>query len=303
MADYLVLVGATASGKSGLALRLAEAMGGEIVNADAFQVYRGFDLGTAKATREERERVPHHLLDILEPSEEFSAGAFARRAADALERIRSGGATPIVVGGSGFYLEALWRGLAPVPDVPREVRETWRSRLESEGLAALRRELERVDPATAARLAPGDTQRTLRALEVESVSGRPLSRWLAAERRPASPLTPLKVGLTLSRAVLYDRIRVRLSRMVERGWVEEVERLLGRGIDPSQPAFRAIGYQDVARVVRGEIDLDSALAGAERDTRRYAKRQRTWFRREADIKWLDPGDARPEVVVAGLREG
>lgn len=303
MADYLVLVGATASGKSGLALRLAEAIGGEVVNADAFQVYRGFDIGTAKPTREERERVPHHLLDILEPGEEFSAGAFARRAAEALERIRSRGSTPIVVGGSGFYLETLWRGLAPLPDVPRELRERWRSRLEREGLAALRRELERVDPATAARLALGDTQRTLRALEVESISGRPLSSWLAVERRPASPLTPLKVGLTLSRAVLYDRIRVRLRRMVERGWVEEVEGLLGRGIDPSRPAFRAIGYQDVARVVRGEIDLESALAGAERDTRRYAKRQRTWFRREVDIKWLDPGDAKPEVVVAGLREG
>lgn len=301
MADYLALVGPTASGKSSLALRLAEQFGGEIVSADAFQAYRGFDIGTAKPTREERERVPHHLLDILDAAAELSAGEFGRRAAAALDEIRARGRLAIVVGGSGFYLEALWRGLAPLPEVPRRTREHWRGRLEREGLAALRRELERVDAATASRLAPGDTQRTLRALEIESSSGVPLSRWVAEPRRPASPLVPLKVGLTLPRAVLYDRIGVRLGRMVERGWVGEVEGLLGRGIDPSQPAFRAIGYRDLARFVRREIDLESALAGAERDTRRYAKRQDTWFRREPDVEWLEPADARPEVV-RGLLE-
>lgn len=301
-ADYLALVGATASGKSALALRLAEELGGEIVSADAFQAYRGFDIGTAKPTREERARVPHHLVDILEPAAELSAGQFGRLGAAAIDEIRARGRLAIVVGGSGFYLEALWRGLAPLPQVPREVRAHWRRRLEREGLAVLRRELELLDPATAARLAPGDTQRTLRALEIESASGLPLSRWLAAPRRPASALVPLKVGLTLPRAVLYDRIRVRLGRMVERGWVEEVERLLGRGIDPSQPAFRAIGYRDVARFVQGEIDLEAALAGAERDTRRYAKRQRTWFHRDADVEWLQPAEASAEVV-RGLLEG
>lgn len=296
MADYLAVVGETASGKSALALRLAEELGGEIVNADPFQAYRGLDIGTAKPGADERARVRHHLLDVLEPHEEYSAGEFGRRAAAALEEIRRRGRLPIVVGGSGLYLEALWRGLAPIPEVAAEVRRSWRRRLAAEGLETLYRRLEEVDPATASRLAPGDTQRILRALEVESSSGRPLSRWLVLPRRPASDLSPLKIGLTLPRAVLYDRIRVRLSRMVERGWVEEIAGLLARGVEPSQPAFRAIGYRTLARVVRSEADLPSALSEVERDTRRYAKRQRTWFRREEGVEWLDATKARPQLV-------
>jgi tRNA dimethylallyltransferase len=302
VADYLALLGATASGKSAVALQLAEELGAEIVSADAFQVYRGLDIGTAKPTIAERRRVTHHLVDILEPREELSAGAFARLAAAALEEIRARGRPALVVGGSGFYLEALWRGLAPIPDVPREVREQWRARLESEGLVALRRELERVDPATAARLAARDSQRLLRALEVAAFSGRSLSSWQAEGRRPVTALRPLKVGLTVPRAVLYDRIRARLACMVERGWVEEVGGLLAGGVEPSTPAFRAIGYRRLASVVQGEVDLERALVATERDTRRYAKRQGTWFRREAGIRWLGPDEAEPEVVRRLLEE-
>ncbi|MEZ5331352.1 MAG: tRNA (adenosine(37)-N6)-dimethylallyltransferase MiaA [Thermoanaerobaculia bacterium] len=302
MPDYLALVGPTASGKSSLAQALAEEIGAEIVNADPFQAYRGFDIGTAKPGPEERARVPHHLVDILDPHEAFSAGEFGRRAAAALDDIRARDRTALVVGGSGFYLEALWRGLAPIPPVPAAVRRSWRERLGAEGLGALFAELERVDPATAARLEPGDRQRVLRALEVESASGRPLSHWLTLPRRPASQLVPRKVGLTLPRTLLYDRIRARMGRMVEEGWVEEVESLLAGGADPSQPAFRAIGYRAVAGVVRGETDLTSALAAVERDTRRYAKRQRTWFRRETDVRWLGAADARPSDLRALLEE-
>lgn len=302
MPDYLALVGPTASGKSSLAQALAEEIGAEIVNADPFQAYRGFDIGTAKPGPEERARVPHHLVDILDPHEAFSAGEFGRRAAAALHDIRARDRTALVVGGSGFYLEALWRGLAPIPPVPAAVRRSWRERLGAEGLGALFAELERVDPATAARLEPGDRQRVLRALEVESASGRPLSHWLTLPRRPASQLVPRKVGLTLPRTLLYDRIRARMGRMVEEGWVEEVESLLAGGADASQPAFRAIGYRAVAGVVRGETDLTSALAAVERDTRRYAKRQRTWFRRETDVRWLGAADARPSDLRALLEE-
>lgn len=302
MADYLALVGPTASGKSALALQLAEGIGAEIVNADPFQAYRGFDVGTAKPSAGVRARVPHHLVDILEPHERFSAGEFGRRAAAVLEEIRRRGRPAVVVGGSGFYLEALWRGLAAIPAVPVEVRRSWRRRLDRDGLAALFAELRRLDPATAARLEPGDRQRVLRALEVTDATGRPLSAWLATPRRPASPLVPRKVGLTLPRALLYDRIRTRLGRMVDEGWVEEVESLLAGGADPSQPAFRAIGYRALAGVVRGEADLASALVSVERDTRRYAKRQRTWFRREKGIEWLDAEEARPAILQSLLKE-
>lgn len=284
----LAVVGPTAVGKSELAIRLAEALGGEVVNADALQVYRGLDIGTAKPDPEVRRRVPHHLVDVLEPHEPFSAGDFARRGRAAIADIRRRGAVPIVVGGSGLYQRALFEGLSPVPKSP-EVRAELERRLAVEGLAALRDQLARLDPATAGRLAPGDTQRILRALEVVVASGRPQSEWW---RRAAEepPLAVLRLGLTLPRGVLYDRISARVGRMVERGWVGEVDALLGRGISVSVPAFQAIGYREIVRHLQGESTLDEATRSIVVATRRYAKRQLTWFRREA-VRWLPATDS------------
>ena len=284
----LAVLGATATGKSALALAVAEALGGEIVNADALQVYRGLDVGTAKPTAEERRRVPHHLIDVLEPHETFSAGEFARRARAAIDEIRGRSRLPIVVGGSGFYLRALFAGLSPVPPGDLEVRRLLRQRLAAEGLPALAAELARVDPAMAARLAPGDTQRVLRGLEVAAVSGRPLSAWLERQPSTAERLTALRIGLTLPRTVLYDRIEGRVVRMVERGWVDEVRGLLERGHGPDLPAFQAIGYRELVRHVLGEWTLARAMAEIVKATRRFAKRQETWFRREPEVTWL-PG--------------
>jgi len=284
------IVGPTAVGKSRLALGLAEALGGEIVNADALQVYRGFDRGTAKPTPEERRRVPHHLVDVLEPHELFSAGEFARRARRVIAEVGARGRPALVVGGSGFYQRALFEGISPLPAVPPEVRTALRERLARVGLPALREELERLDPATADRLAAGDTQRTLRALEVALASGRPLSEWQAA--RPAGGrVTPrLKIGLTLPRAVLYDRVSARIGRMLQAGWVGEVERLLARGLSPSLPAFQAIGYRQLVRYLRGEWSLDEATRAISRATCRYAKRQLTWFRADGEVRWLPAGE-------------
>ena len=290
----IVVLGPTATGKSALGLALAERLGGEIVNADALQVYRGFDLGTAKPSSEERSRVRHHLLDVAEPEERFSAGEFARRARAAIAEIALRGARPIVVGGSGLYLRALLEGISPIPPGDREARRRLLRRLEEEGLPALHEELGRSDPATAARLPAADTQRILRALEVVETTGTPLSEWIARRPYGEERLAAVRVGLTLPRALLYDAIARRVDCMVERGWVEEVERLLSRGLSPSAPAFQAIGYRQIARHVAGEWSLEHALEETVRATRRYAKRQMTWFRKEPDIHWLDAREVERE---------
>jgi tRNA dimethylallyltransferase len=284
----LALVGPTGVGKSALAIAVAELAGGEIVNADALQVYRGLDIGTAKPTSEERLRVPHHLIDILEPAERFSAGRFAELARASLAEIAARGRPALVVGGSGLYLRALFDGIAPLPAVDARVRGELAERHRREGLAPLRVELELLDAATAARLAPTDTQRTLRALEVALSSGRPLSEWLARSpfvREAVSGV--IRVGLTLPRAVLYDRLAARVHRMAERGWLDEVRALVASGVGPEAPAFQAIGYSQWVRHLAGEYDLEEATRRIVLATRRYAKRQETWFRREPGLEWHD----------------
>jgi tRNA dimethylallyltransferase len=283
----IAVVGATATGKSALALRLAEKMDGEIVNADALQVYRGFDIGTAKPSLAERRGVPHHLVDILDPEETWSAGEFARRARTVLDGIRSRGRTAIVAGGSGLYLRALWSGIAPLPASDPALRADLEDRLASDGIAALAADLRERDPVTADRIGARDTQRILRALEVERATGVPLSEWLRRAPFGSRALSVRKVGLTLPRAVLYDRIEARAHEMVRRGWIEEVSRLLASGVAPDAPAFQAIGYAQWVEVLAGRVSREAAFRECVVRTRRFAKRQETWFRREAGIEWLD----------------
>ncbi|HSS79453.1 MAG TPA: tRNA (adenosine(37)-N6)-dimethylallyltransferase MiaA [Thermoanaerobaculia bacterium] len=290
MDPVLAIVGPTATGKSALALALAERLGGEIVNADALQVYRGFDIGTAKPRLEERARVPHHLIDILEPHERYSAGEFARRAREAITEIQERGKAPIVVGGSGLYLRALFEGLSPVPPGDPEVRRELRERLDSEGLAPLREELIALDPVTAQRLGAGDTQRVLRALEVALVSGRPLSAWTAEQPFGTQGIAVVRIGLTLPRSILYDRIAGRVTQMLEAGWLDEVAALLRRGFSATLPAFQAIGYRQLVRYLEGMLSLELAVADIERETRRFAKRQETWFRKEPAVAWFSAQD-------------
>ncbi|HEX9800591.1 MAG TPA: tRNA (adenosine(37)-N6)-dimethylallyltransferase MiaA [Thermoanaerobaculia bacterium] len=300
MSTIVALVGATATGKSAVALAAAEACGAEIVNADALQVYRDLDIGTAKPSREERRRVPHHLVDILDPRERFSAGEFARRARAALAEIAARGRPAIVVGGSGLYLRALWAGLAAIPDVDESARRELEGRLRSEGLPILRRELLAVDPATAARIGRNDTQRILRALTVALSTGKPLSAWLtdAATENPAPKMR--RFGLTLPRAVLYDRIAARVQRMTDGGWLSEVRGLLTAGVSRDAPALQAIGYSDWIRYLDGETSSRETVDAIVRATRRYAKRQETWFRREPEIEWLSALD--DASAIAALRK-
>lgn len=290
IAPVIAVLGATATGKSEVGLALAEELRGEIVNADALQVYRGFDVGTAKPSPEERARVPHHLVDILDPHERWSAGEFARRAREAIAGIEERGNVPVVVGGSGLYLRALFQGISPIPPGDPDVRRELRNLLENKGLPVLFQELERADPETAARLGEGDTQRILRALEVARVSGRPLSEWIREQPFGTQRIKAVQVGLTLPRGVLYDRIAGRVARMVEQGWVEEVARLLAQGLDPGLPAFQAIGYRQLVRHLEGEWSLDTAIEETVKATRRFAKRQETWFRREPEVTWFSAQD-------------
>jgi tRNA dimethylallyltransferase len=295
MQPILAIVGATATGKSALAMELAAELGGEIVSADSLQVYRGLDLGTAKPSAADRARVPHHLVDILEPDELYSAGEFARRARAAIVEIEMRGRTPIVVGGSGLYLRALLRGLSPLPPGDPEVRAALRSRLEAEGLAALREELARIDPKTAARLTAGDTQRVLRALEVECVTGRPLSAWLDEQPFGTQAIAAVQIGLTLPRSILYDRIAGRVVWMMEAGWLGEVAGLLQLGLSPRLPAFQAIGYRQLVRHLEGDGSLEQAIAEIVRETRRFAKRQETWFRKEPDVTWFSAQELKRQI--------
>lgn len=300
----LAIVGATATGKSALGLALARELDGEIVNADALQVYRGFDLGTAKPKAAERAAVPHHLIDILDPHERYSAGEFARRARVAIAEIGERGRVPIVVGGSGLYLRALFSGISPIPPGDPAVREELRRRLEEEGLPALAAELARLDPETAARLPSGDTQRILRALEVRYVTELPLSAWISRQPFGTQGIAAIQVGLTVARGLLYDRIASRVAEMVAGGWVEEVAGLLESGLEPSLPAFQAIGYRQLARHVQGELPLAASIADTVQATRRFAKRQETWFRKEPGVIWFAEEDLNLLVsrVLATIRE-
>lgn len=290
MSCTVAILGPTAVGKSWLGMKLAADLDGEIISADALQAYRGFDVGTAKPSVEERRRIPHHLIDILEATEPFSAGEFARRALAAVQEIIDRHHQPLVLGGSGLYLRALLEGISPIPPTAPEIRLELRRRLEAEGLAALRRQLEGLDAATATRLGAGDTQRILRALEVVLSTGRPLSSWVADDPMGPGPLAAVRIGLTLSRSVLYDRIAERVRGMIQAGWVEEVEGLLGRGLSPELSPFQAIGYRQLAGYVGGDTSLEEAMNAIVRATCRYAKRQMTWFRKERAVSWFSMED-------------
>ena len=268
----ILILGPTAVGKSALAMALAGHFPLEIVNADALQVYRGLDIGTAKPSVEDRASVRHHLIDILDPSEPFSAGDFRRLALPVIEDIRRRGKRPVVVGGSGFYLRTLVEGISPIPPIADDLRAEVRELCRNEGLAETRRRLVALDPRTAERIPEEDTQRTLRALEVVLATGRGLTSWW--EDVPVANRLPVdaKIGLTVPRKLLYDRISRRVGRMAREGWVDEVAKLLGCGWLPTSPAFQAIGYRQVVRHIRGEWSLERALDDIARETRRFAKR-------------------------------
>ena len=274
------MVGPTASGKSALALFLAERLGGEMVNCDSLQVYRGLDVGTAKQIPQ---TVPGHLFDIVEATELFTAGEYARRARQALEEIRARGRLPVLVGGAGFYLRALLEGLFSGP----QRNEALRERLEKRPAARLHRLLGRWDPVSAKRIHPHDKPKLIRALEICVQARRPMSELWAEGRRGLEGWRALKLGLNPPRAALYKRINARAAGMFHGGLLPEVKGLLDRGVPETAQPFESHGYAEALRVLRGEISLDEAIEITQRKVRHYAKRQMTWFRRERDLHWLE----------------
>lgn len=296
----LLLVGPTASGKSDLALRVAEAAGAEIVNCDAQQTYRHMDIATAKPSAGERARVPHHLYDVVDPDEEINAGRYATLADAAVEEISGRGKVPLVVGGTGLYMRALLRGVAPIPEVPAEVRDQVRRALALDGPQSLHARLKDVDPEAAERLHPNDAQRVGRALEVFISTGRPMSMYqdehrFAKERHPHAIF-----GVDRSLDLLVHRIRGRVDRMFDHGLLDEARALLDRGYPRTLRAFKALGYREAFEVLDGAMTEDEARERIKTLHRQYAKRQLTWFRKES-VTWLDDdGDAAVETITAAI---
>jgi tRNA dimethylallyltransferase len=304
----IAIVGPSAAGKSALALRLARERGGEIVSCDSLQVYRGLDIGSAKATPEERRTVPHHLLDVRDPNEEFSAAEYARLARAALAQIAARGRIPIVAGGTGLYLRALLQGLFEGPSRDAALRARLTSLAERFGDARLHRLLSRADPRAAARIGPRDRVRIVRALEVYRATGRPLSEHHQAAAAgaakglgdPLEGFSVLLLGIAPERSALRAAVERRTLEMFERGLLEEVRGLLARGYGPALRPMRAIGYRQAVEVLAGATDVDTARRDIVTATMQYAKRQMTWFRRQARAAWHKDAAAAHATAAAWL---
>jgi len=278
MARVWLIAGPTASGKSALGLRLAAEIDGEIVNADALQVYRDFRCLTARPSLAETEICPHHLYGVADAAQAWSVGAWLRAVQPILGEIEGRGRPAILVGGTGLYFNALTQGLAEIPAIPTYVREAVRTRLETLGETAFRAALADRDPAAAGRIAPGDRQRLARAMEVLEATGRTLTDWQSDSAPLLAPDDYRALILDPPRDALYARCDARLGEMIEHGAVEEVAAVLARKLDTALPALKAVGYRELAHYINGELSLDNALTLARQETRRYAKRQTTWFR-------------------------
>lgn len=300
--NVITVAGPTATGKSALGIAIGERFGGEIIGADSVQIYRYLDIGSAKPTQEERRRLPHHLIDFMDPADPYTAADFRRDALAAIEGIVDRGRLPIVVGGTALYVRALLRGLCPAPPADSEIREALAQRAATEGWPALHRQLAELDPEAANRIHPNDRVRIERALEVVIATGRPLSDIQSRHAFASSDLASLQIGLDLPRDVLFERIDARVEWMFEQGWVEEVESLLARGYDPGLKPLQAIGYRDVVRLIDGEWSREDAIQRIQRDTRRFAKRQLTWMRKEEDILWCDPRDGLSTDLERRIRD-
>jgi tRNA dimethylallyltransferase len=284
----VVLLGPTGSGKTALSLKLAERFGGEIVSCDSVAVYRGMELGTAKPTREERARVPHHLIDVAEPNEPFTAGAYSRSARAALREIAAREHLPIVTGGTGLYLRALTEGLFAGPARQEELRTRLRRSAERHGNAWLHRLLRRLDAATAERIHANDSPKLIRAIEVCLAARKPMSQILGEDDGARDPLTGfrlLRIGLNPPREGLYDRLNRRCASMFAAGLVEETRGLLER-FGPVK-ALDSLGYRQACAVLDGTLSEEAAIASAQQGHRNYAKRQMTWFRREPEVYWME----------------
>jgi len=282
----VAVVGPTASGKSALGVWLAEQFGGEVLACDSTQLYSGFDIGTAKPGLAERRGIPHHLIDALTPNEEATAGGYRQMALAVLDDLRDRGRLPILTVGTGLYLRALLEGLADVPRRSEELRERLRASAEEHAPGYLHRLLKRLDPEAAGKIAPADEQKLIRAVEVCVLARRPVSEIHRTGRAPLAGWSALKIGLMPPREALYECIHTRTDAMFAKGWLEEVRGLMESGLPENAKPFDFIGYRELREVVRDEKKLEEARGAIQQATRRYAKRQLTWFRNEPGVHWI-----------------
>ncbi len=308
MNSIICIAGPTASGKTALAVALARETNGEVISCDSMQVYRGMDIGTAKPTPEEMDGIPHHMIDVAEPEEDFSVSRYCEMAAPILDDILARGKTAIVCGGTGLYMDCLMRGNAFAPFPSTGVREALEARADREGIEGILSELNRVDPDAAARLHPSDRKRIIRAMEVYQETGETITAHNRRTQAIPPRYQPLWLGLDFTqREELYRRIDLRVEKMLEMGLIEEIRALLARGISPKCTAMQAIGYKEFVAALIGQGNLNYAAQEVCKSSRHYAKRQKTWFRRNQAIHWIlrtaDMGN--PEIFTCArqvLRE-
>ncbi|MDD2736106.1 MAG: tRNA (adenosine(37)-N6)-dimethylallyltransferase MiaA [Desulfuromonadaceae bacterium] len=296
LTKLLIICGPTASGKSALALQLAHALDAEIVNADSMQVYRRLDIGTAKPSSDQQREIRHHLIDVVEPDQQFSAADFASAADTAIRDIVSRGKRVIVVGGTGLYIKALLRGLVDSPGGEGELRQALQNEAGRIGNAAMLQQLRLVDPELAATLHPNNLVRIIRALEVYRLTGIPLSRFQQEHAFTARRYDTLQIGISVDRALLYTRIEERVEQMLAAGLLEEVRALLAAGYGRDLKSMRSIGYKEAAAYLSGECSADETSRLIKRNTRHYAKRQLTWFMADPDILWFDSADNSGTII-------
>lgn len=286
--NVVVICGPTATGKTSTAIELAETVSGEIVGADSMQVYRYMDIGTAKPTADEQACVPHHMIDIVDPDEHFDARKYAEMAHEIIMELFTRGITPLVVGGTGLYIKALVHGLFEADPADHNIRRRLKEKAEALGTDFLHKRLSRCDPDTASRIHPHDTYRIVRALEVYELTGKTISDHQRTHRFQDRPFRVLKIGLDLDRDLLYDRINLRVDAMIKAGLIDEVKGLLGQGYAPNLKSMQSIGYRHLVDFIEKRLSWDEALRTLKRDTRRYAKRQLTWFNADPEIVWFNP---------------
>jgi len=292
---YIAIVGPTGVGKSAISIEIAREVGGEIVNFDSTQFYRGFDIGTDKAPLEIRKDIPHHLIDIIDPNEWFSAAEFGKRAVEIMEDINSRGKIPILVGGTGLYYRVLAKGIFRGPGKDDALRKKLTEEMELYGTEYLWKKLYDVDPMYAKKISSRDRVRIIRALEVYYLTSIPISEHFKSTEPFLKDWHGLKIGVNLQRKELYKRINERTLRMFDNGLLDEIKSLISRGIDENSPPFRAIGYRWGLKVLKGEISLEEGIRLTQRDTRRYAKRQLTWFKKEKGIIWFS-GERKKDII-------
>jgi len=296
----IIICGPTGVGKTSVAIKIAGVVNGEIISADSMQIYRYMDIGTAKPTMEEQSRIRHHIIDIVDPDENFDAAKFLKKAHEKIVELYTAGITPIVVGGTGLYIKALVHGLFDTGNVNLDVRKRLKKEAVTSGTGVLHKRLAEYDPDAADRIHPNDTYRIIRALEMVETTGKTISKHQEDHGFTDKRYRVIKIGLKMDRNVLYDRINKRVDEMLKKGLLDEVRGLLERGCSENLKSMQSIGYRHIVDFIKGRLSWDEALRTIKRDTRRYAKRQMTWFNADPEIVWTNPD--RVEDIILRVKD-